>query len=63
MDTGAVIPTSAIHAVKYWPEPVGYHEVFVDRSRDPYNQNYQERKTKETGKTLGKNPIENKLNN
>ena len=32
-----------VHAVKYWPEPVGYAEVFQDRSRDPYNHNYQER--------------------
>ena len=44
METGNVLASnqSQIHAVKYWPEPVGYQEVFADRSRDPYNHNYQE---------------------
>ena len=42
MDSGATSAAAAIQAVKYWPEPVGYHEVFADRSRDPYNQNYQD---------------------
>lgn len=44
MDSGATSAAAAIQAVKYWPEPVGYHEVFADRSRDPYNQNYQDRR-------------------
>lgn len=44
MDTGAILVSNdtQIHAVKYWPEPVGYQEVFADRSRDPYNHNYQD---------------------
>ena len=49
---------SAIHAVKYWPEPVGYHEVFADRSRDPYNQNYQERHGKTKENSLDENFFE-----
>lgn len=43
MGTGAVIPTDMqIHAVKYWPEPVGYQGVFTNPDRDPYTNIYQE---------------------
>ena len=42
LDGGENASVPEIHAVKYWPEPVGYAEVFKDRSRDPYNHNYQE---------------------
>ncbi|CAJ1442771.1 unnamed protein product [Effrenium voratum] len=42
MDTGNVLESNdtVIHAVKYFPEPVGYQDVFADGKRDPYSQNY-----------------------
>ena len=43
METGTVMPSDMqIHAVKYWPEPVGYQGVFVNNDRDPYTNIYEE---------------------
>ena len=43
MDTGLPLTSDMqIHAVKYWPEPVGYQGVFANDDRDPYTNIYEE---------------------